>query len=807
MDATSTEESSGWNKNKKKKKSSTPTTATTSDSETTGVGKKKTNSDRFFDVEGQGRGGERSTTRKANATGGGFAEVVQRHTIKSGGGDSIDPQTSKLAAVKVAAAAGTSTSGIGDDQDQEAGKKKRGSDQVLQINSNDTRLNEDSTGTSKRKKVPPKPVSSSSATVAVAAGSILDPTVSSSTSACKKKRAPKASSPIRSRGPNANQANAGSSVQNTMAAGRPIVTQTDSSHPSLPAGTKSTEILQKEHHVDISSQSSHTGISKGGLPSSVPTGNVDSSRISLTRRTNGPGLPSNRKVWDIESALMYLVSPPQPQAGFTSMSDQQKENGDKDDDDFDLEGDREYLIKSPVGVVDTNLEKDGREGTTTQAEQSPWITFRVAHAGDASTLASWYKRQKKQRLRTQNKNSFEESLQGQIHGKETYNKVNCKSPAVEEGLEDPDDTTHEPHPTFDRRGSNGTNDDDSENRNGGVHHSSSDFELKEHMNESVRRRSSSTVSSAGDGSQQSPSNSANINVSSNININNASSDSSSSMLEHWIAEGLGDEDSCPSLYGLLAYVHRQQFSSSGKKPFEYDDLSSSAEASRHVSHCTNDDNGDCNGGDIQRPIEGNEKDEDPKFDIAPPSVFIHRALSAAVLFTVIWQDGQRCMKIEWLAIGDNNDVGCNAEDDDDDDDDEVNDPSTGEGDRPEPLQPLLALIVQQKIWLRLTALSLMIECPLISIDEEVRSIMTRVASQVDSQRNCLHETPVSYSEKDATNDDDDDVGDDDENRSGINTIGQNQGEDVSDQWQGRKADGVGSEDLTEADTIQKSSSI
>ena len=112
--------------------------------------------------------------------------------------------------------------------------------------------------------------------------------------------------------------------------------------------------------------------------------------------------------------------------------------------------------------------------------------------------------------------------------------------------------------------------------------------------------------------------------------------SSSSMLELWLAEGLGDEGSPPSVYGLLAHVH-----TSKKSP-------TPSESSSTAS--TN-------------------------------------SLGAVSLLTLAWADGERILRVEWMHI----------------------DPS---------LAAEVASTLEQRLWLRLSTLSLMTACQLLAVDEE-----------------------------------------------------------------------------------------
>jgi hypothetical protein len=163
---------------------------------------------------------------------------------------------------------------------------------------------------------------------------------------------------------------------------------------------------------------------------------------------------STTKVWDLESALLYLV----------------------------------------VVQVDANASKEYL--TTNEDGQSHWVTFRVGHAGDASTIAQWYRQSQ--------------------------------------------------------------------------HTESPELEISKQQEEAVPEESSS-----------------------------------SSMLEVWLADGMGDEDTPPSVHCLLAQVHS--------------------------TNAMDDDNGDNNGDDNDDKV-------------------VTTSLGGVVLLTLAWAEGERILRVEWMQV-------------------------------------------------------------------------------------------------------------------------------------------------------------
>lgn len=277
-----------------------------------------------------------------------------------------------------------------------------------------------------------------------------------------------------------------------------------------------------------------------------------------------PSLPfkkPKRKVWDLESALLYLVQI-----------------------DGVGGGSPEYLT----------------------ADEDCSITFRMAHAGDAAPIANWYRQRQE-----------EEALERAAKEQEDVPEIVIRPP---------------PPP---------------------------------------------------------PQQSAPAPPSPETNAEEEPAAAASSMLEHWLSEGLGDEDACPSVYGLMAYV-RSGISTVGGNG---DDESEGAKRD----------------GDVR--WEANTRsDRDDNTDgkvlpQSPPPTSQHSRLAAVVLLTTAWTSGERNLRIEWMAV-----------------------------DHPKNLPSRTSVAVQQKVWLRLASLAVMTACQLIAIDDELLKAQTDAVNQQNAAR-------------------------------------------------------------------------
>lgn len=230
----------------------------------------------------------------------------------------------------------------------------------------------------------------------------------------------------------------------------------------------------------VAPQSAGCSASNAPVKSASPTSLYSSSKT-----------PSTKKVWDIESALLYLVQ---------------------------IEGDfTEYLTH----------------------DKSTWVTFRVGHAGDASTIASWYRRAK--------------------------------------NMEKTDD--EDENPELDKK------------------------------------------PPANTGSEE---------------------ETTSNMLEVWLADGMGDEGNHPSLFSLIAHVHKAIGPASSA-------ASKESLASRQATST--------------------------------------KYMGAAALLTITFTNNERVLRVEWMGM------------------------------HPD-LSGEVSSVLQQRMWLRLSTVSVMTACQVVEVDRQ-----------------------------------------------------------------------------------------
>lgn len=288
--------------------------------------------------------------------------------------------------------------------------------------------------------------------------------------------------------------------------------------------------------------SGETSPEKRPAVSAVPASSSESSSSLLNKKPK-------RKIWDMESALLNVV-----QASGVA--------------------EKEYLTSN----------------------KDCWITFRMAHAGDAAPIANWY-RQQQDRM------------------------------ALDKAAEEEDDKP-----------------------------------------EIVVRPSSPPAAAATEANveeEQTP---------------------ASSLLEHWLSEGLGDEDTCPSVYGLMAYVHSTE-STTG---ISNDDRMAKVEEAKHS---------DLN----DTPDKGNDANSKTTTTQPTSPVSRHSKLAAVVLLTIAWSSGERNLRIEWMSI-----------------------------DHPKGMPSKESVAVQQKVWLRLASLSVMTACQLMAIDNEILKAQTDAVNKLNA---------------------------------------------------------------------------
>ena len=375
------------------------------------------------------------------------------------------------------------------------------------------------------------------------------------------------------------------------------------------------------------------------------------------------------RVWDLESALLYLVqsgdsgdknSP--KNSSKKKVSEQKfKEDGDKNSpknnskkniagEKFKVNGDKPKSIEVSVHADDyeTNDSGDGQESvnnpklTNTNKtdnenslvreyltkEEISWITFRPAHAGDASTIAQWYRRQRSENLR--NRSQRQKSRSSSSNEKENIKEE------VERDVEEPE---------IDIKPSRSSSSND------------------EVGCFSCRLNSSNND----DTNDDSIDNQKNFNSSDDADDEEDGLPSSLLQLEHWLAEGLGDENTCPFVHGLLAYVNRHSKEGT-HDPELVDEMNAPVpKASNHIdgySGCNQNKN----------------------------------RLAAVVLMSLSWAFGKRNLRIEWISfdssILENKEEGSS---------------------------------LRQKVWLRIHMLSAMTACQAISVDDDV--LMSTSAKQ------------------------------------------------------------------------------
>lgn len=329
-----------------------------------------------------------------------------------------------------------------------------------------------------------------------------------------------------------------------------------------------------------------------------------------TTRRNEINLRGDSCVWDLESALLYLV-----QIGGHNR--------------------RNIPVESNTthknSTTNDGCDNVRREFLTTD-EDASFITFRIAHAGDAASIASLYRKQK----------SADCLLDHRY-----YRQVTPPTHKDEEEKEDTAIVDHEEDPEIDKC--------EQSNRNNNV---------------GVDEEAYST------NDQQHNSNN-NKNDSNSIDINDSSSNTlddedESLQLEHWLSEGLGDEITCPSVYGLLAYVHRSSSSS-------FRDTNNDATTENNVHEEEE---------DSREKHRSNEMNNDKERSLNNSS----GTLNAVVLMSLAWSSGQRNLRIEWMLF-----------------DSEFQSTSS--------IHPDEASVVKQKVWLRINTLSVMTGCQAISIDD------------------------------------------------------------------------------------------
>ncbi|KAL3924869.1 MAG: hypothetical protein SGILL_000778 [Bacillariaceae sp.] len=313
---------------------------------------------------------------------------------------------------------------------------------------------------------------------------------------------------------------------------------------------------------------------------------------AATKRESNANCAPKREVWDLESAMLYLVR-------LNKLPDA---NNHEDSLESAM---KKAALSSPSSTTQTkpsatspHPRPQDREYLT--AARDSWITFVMAHCGDAATIANWY-----------------HTLQQEEASKQQQDEEEKPEIAVHRTDQD----------------------------------SSNDTTTPENVDQETRATTSPLPEAA---AQQLP------------------------MLEHWLAEGLGDEVTCPSVYGLLAYVHTDNGGASGK---EKTDERDNGDKKAHKKE-------EQDGGD-EEPKGANAEviDNEKVSKETSPTSLQQPCMAAVVLLTLAWTSNERHLRVEWMAIDIKN------------------------------LATPIAQAVQQKVWLRISALSVMTACPVIAVDE------------------------------------------------------------------------------------------
>ncbi len=355
------------------------------------------------------------------------------------------------------------------------------------------------------------------------------------------------------------------------------------------------EAFKKVRSEAKTSPSEKDGFDRGISPNKDRGGPKDDTSPSPLSKERSEG----DKVWDLESAILYLV-----QIGNA---------GDKKGNHKILR-DLDTSIGETIDRTDNKIEEihihngDNTPNKETTPKENPreyltkeetsWITFRAAHAGDASAIAQWYRKQ-------------------QSEHKQRKRKPKPEEPEIE----------------------------------------------KQPPNEEETNNSTESNNAPAE-------------------VDDASS---SLQLEHWLAEGLGDENNCPFVHGLLAYVSDQQTKS--------EDETDTTEDKAHTKSDSA----------VENPLPAKAAEGEDNVSGGNTSHHHNTHLAAVVMMSLSWAFGRRTLKIEWMFI----------------------DSSFRNA--------------RQKVWLRIHTLSSMTACKAISVDEE---LLKDVSELEQSQEQKQEEEPL-----------------------------------------------------------------
>ena len=454
------------------------------------------------------------------------------------------------------------------------------------------------------------------------------------------------------------------------------------------------------------------------------------------------------EVWDLESALMYLV-----QIGSSSNNNNNNNNSKNNNNKNAIEknknhaGNSRHGCSKKIGVdckgsgVEKEKEKSewnahgqdqdsnfnsyrhGRAHDYSNSEceeaavsreylaleKNSWITFRAAHAGDASSIAQWYLRKRleershkcvvRQRQQHRSRTILDGSSTRDYGSNHDNDESDTNSNKEEEEVSDHEDPEIDKYPIL-------------------RHATSASDEEEPSSDPRTHIRSKFTNAAGGDEQESHATNGE------ECDDNEEGVHSSSLQLEHWLAEGLGDENTCPSVYGLLAYVHHR---------LPNEGIGKHSNQQGNVADTDTDGRGDSSAVSNLPSPEHSKSPPPPTTtttsnDDDDLTQFCSNNLAVVVLLSLSWTSGKRNLRIEWMSVDANQ---LQTEDE--------------------------VLAVQQKVWLRIHTLSVMTACQAIAVDENVLLTTRTAATAMQEHRHqqflSSSSSPVSvYNEEEPLDD-------------------------------------------------------
>ena len=268
-------------------------------------------------------------------------------------------------------------------------------------------------------------------------------------------------------------------------------------------------------------------------------------RLMKTRQSENsnpdkrPRQRRGNRVWDLESAILYLVqigcsadnSSPNNSPKKDVIEQSLKHNDEKpksiavnaDTDDVET-NDSEYKTQDTVTVEydkPTNTNKTDMVNNKNNSireyltkEETSWISFRPAHAGDASTIAQWYRRHRSEDRHNRQKRQKSKSSTTNTSEKETIRED------VEQDLEEPE---------IDSKPVRSSSSNEEEVGCYCCNHSNSNNDIRNEGSKDHLKNFNSSDDAAIEDDDDNRTNDEEDGLS-----------SSSLQLEHWLAEGLGD---------------------------------------------------------------------------------------------------------------------------------------------------------------------------------------------------------------------------------------------------------------------------